>query len=351
MRVNTVEFETPALRIRRVRCRAPRHDRAPVEYAAASTLVLPQSGMFVKHVSRHAELLTDPLHGVFFTAGAPYSVSHPTPWGDDCLVIEYRPHVLGPVLYAIDPSGPESDPPPLPALGVWLDPRMVLRRRLLCHWVSRGSADALAVEEEAFTLFAAALRAAREPIRPLPVPRRSRRQLDQVRAAQLAIGAEPARRWSLDALGRLVDCSPFHLVRLFRSVVGVPIHRYLLHARLTLALDAILDSGYSLSRIALETGFAHHSHFTEAFRRAFGVTPSAVRRTARGPRGAGAQDFDSLDGLRGVGWAPHVGATTPAPGAARPDNGGPHAKLHPGRADPGRGRGDLWRDHRIGPFR
>jgi len=41
--------------------------------------------------------------------------------------------------------------------------------------------------------------------------------------------------------------------------------------------DAVLD-GCDLTAIALEAGFASHSHYTARFRRVFGCTPTALRR-------------------------------------------------------------------------
>jgi len=40
----------------------------------------------------------------------------------------------------------------------------------------------------------------------------------------------------------------------------------------------VLDSGDDLTGIALEAGFASHSHFTARFRNFFGCTPSALRQ-------------------------------------------------------------------------
>jgi AraC-like DNA-binding protein len=34
-----------------------------------------------------------------------------------------------------------------------------------------------------------------------------------------------------------------------------------------------------LARLAVELGFAHHSHFSARFRSVFGMTPTAVRNT------------------------------------------------------------------------
>jgi AraC-like DNA-binding protein len=50
-----------------------------------------------------------------------------------------------------------------------------------------------------------------------------------------------------------------------------------LRERLASSLDAIFD-GKDLTTVALDAGFASHSHFTAHFRRLFGSTPMALRR-------------------------------------------------------------------------
>ena len=54
----------------------------------------------------------------------------------------------------------------------------------------------------------------------------------------------------------------------------------MLHERLARTLDAVLDGGDDLTAIALDAGFASHSHFTARFRSFFGCTPAALRRIA-----------------------------------------------------------------------
>jgi AraC family transcriptional regulator len=76
---------------------------------------------------------------------------------------------------------------------------------------------------------------------------------------------------------RLPICSPFHLCHIFRQMVGTSIYDYVLHERLAHTLDAVLDGGDDLTAIALDAGFASHSHFTARFRRFFGCTPTALR--------------------------------------------------------------------------
>lgn len=285
MRTNNIAFESGALRIRVVRCRAAAHDDGGVEHSATHTLVLPQAGVFIKHDSRHAAVVADPTHGIFFTADRPYRVSHPLPGGDDCLVVEYTREALLDLMRMLDPPAAEAAGAPFRAPAVRLDPTSVLTRRVLWYRLMRGVAGPLEVEETTLALISAAVATTLERPRPRVRTRReTSRQAEIVHATLVTIAGQPAEPWSLEALGRLVHSSPFHLARLFRSHVGMPIHRYQLLARLTRSLDEVLDSQRSLAAIAVDNGFAHHSHFTDAFHRAFRVTPSALRVLARSSR-------------------------------------------------------------------
>src|SRR5207237_1272545 len=99
----------------------------------------------------------------------------------------------------------------------------------------------------------------------------------------LTLASLPNARMSLSELARAVDCSPFHLSRIFRRRVGLPVYQYLLRLRLAVALDRIVEDGANLSALAFDLGFSSHSHLTTLFRRAFGVPPSMLKKTATGP--------------------------------------------------------------------
>lgn len=75
-----------------------------------------------------------------------------------------------------------------------------------------------------------------------------------------------------------VGCSPFHLSRLVTAAAGVPIHRMIVRHRLQDAVELLLETRQSIAAIALAVGFATHGHVTDAFRREYGLPPSAVRR-------------------------------------------------------------------------
>lgn len=84
----------------------------------------------------------------------------------------------------------------------------------------------------------------------------------------------------LNDIGRAVGASPAYLTDVFSRVEGVSLHQYLTRLRLARALVELPHTD-DLTMLALETGFSSHSHFSAAFRRAFGCTPSEFRETTR----------------------------------------------------------------------
>jgi AraC-like DNA-binding protein len=59
---------------------------------------------------------------------------------------------------------------------------------------------------------------------------------------------------------------------------GTTLAAYRGQLRLRLALERLRDSRSDLTTIAYDLGYSSHSHFTMAFRQAFGTTPSEFRR-------------------------------------------------------------------------
>ncbi len=275
-RESSTAYASGTLRIRIVRCRAPAEGCGAIEYSGSHRLVFPQCGVFIKHEGPHTSRVADRSQAVFFTANRPYRVSHPVAGGDDCLVLEPAPALLLQLLEAVDPAAAGHRESPFAAPTVLLPPAVIAARRVLWHRIRRGLADALEIEDRAYALLASTLGIARrQPGPPAPLTSRS---AELARAVQVTIAAKPSNRWSLETLAGQLQCSPFHVAHTFRAVVGLPVHQYVLRVRLATALDAVLDRAASLSRIALDAGFAHHSHFTAAFRRLFGLSPSALRR-------------------------------------------------------------------------
>ena len=97
--------------------------------------------------------------------------------------------------------------------------------------------------------------------------------------AKLLLASGLSRRWTLAEIASRVGGSPVYLTQAFQQVEGMPLYRYHLRLRLARALDLIADCE-DVAALAVDLGFSSHSHFSAAFRQAYGRTPSEFREAA-----------------------------------------------------------------------
>lgn len=83
----------------------------------------------------------------------------------------------------------------------------------------------------------------------------------------------------LDDLADAAAMSRYHFLRCFKSHTGSTPYAYLQQVRLQSAAALLRDSSRAITDIALGCGFTAPSRFSGAFRRRFGCTPSAYRRS------------------------------------------------------------------------
>ncbi len=276
-------FDGAWLQIGHIAVRPASSECGELETSALNVLALPLAGVFAKHDGPRCHAIATPSHALLISAGKPYRLSFPGCIGDECLALRFTSAALAQVMpEAMAGDGFDeqafSSHTPLP-------PALMLARGLLWQRFATDAVDALEAEERALDLLDATLAAARRE-RQARTRRAasagSWRRTGRVARAVEAIGAEPERRWTLAALAALACVSPGHLAHLFRAELGVSVYDYVVRSRLSRALDAVLDSDAGLTGIALDAGFASHSHFTARFRAFFGHTPQQLRRGARG---------------------------------------------------------------------
>ena len=84
----------------------------------------------------------------------------------------------------------------------------------------------------------------------------------------------------LEDLAGLLDLDRFRFLKLFKRGVGMTPHAWLLRLRLERAVE-LMTTGRdrSITEIAHAVGFFDQSHFTRAFREAYGVTPARFQRS------------------------------------------------------------------------
>lgn len=108
---------------------------------------------------------------------------------------------------------------------------------------------------------------------------------DRKRAVEAALYLEVCahRELCLEMLASEIGLSPFHFLRVFRKVIGITPHQYLIRTRLRRAAP-LLVGDLPITSVAYEVGFADLSNFVRTFHRAAGVPPLAFRKAARGDR-------------------------------------------------------------------
>lgn len=72
--------------------------------------------------------------------------------------------------------------------------------------------------------------------------------------------------------------SEFYFSRKFREISGMAFRDYLRYRRLAFALKELRDSDAGILDIALRYGFSSHEAFSRAFKKAYGIPPSAYRK-------------------------------------------------------------------------
>jgi AraC family transcriptional regulator len=280
----TTVFNSELVCVRHAVARPSADPCSEVERGAAELLLMPITGLFAKHDGPKQHFIANSNHALLLGLGGPYRISFPDGKGDESLVVQFSKGALASLL--AETVGVEDLSSPRLNAHCLLAPATVLDRNVLQRHLAQGAADPLAVEELCVAILSGSLHAA---YRDLRGPQRARhcltmlRRRQQVEQVKELISLYPTREWTLDTLARHANTSPYHLTRVFREEVGVPVHQYLIRTRLGMALEALratdlsVNSTLNLTKIALETGFANHSHFTSSFRSLFGVTPSQWR--------------------------------------------------------------------------
>jgi AraC family transcriptional regulator len=204
-------------------------------------------------------------------AGDDYMCTHDHVCGDECLSFQFEPALIETIgdKAAVWRIG---SLPPLPEL-------MVLGE--LAQAAAEGRSD-IGLDEAAM-LFAArfvALVSGEKRRARAPRPRDRRRAVE----AALWIDARAHEPIDLESAAAEVGLSAFHFLRLFRDVLGVTPHQYLVRSRLRRAARLLADDERSITDVAFDVGFGDLSNFVRTFHRAAGVSPRGFRRAAGGDR-------------------------------------------------------------------
>jgi AraC family transcriptional regulator len=91
------------------------------------------------------------------------------------------------------------------------------------------------------------------------------------------IDAHLGERLTLVKIADEAKLSSYHFAHVFKRLLGIAPHQYVVHRRLERAKEFLLWTDLPIVEIAAKLGFASQSHFSEAFHRETGVTPLTYR--------------------------------------------------------------------------
>jgi AraC-like DNA-binding protein len=295
--------------------------RCPVNHPAfrdsgpirESCVVFPRTSVVIEHEGARG-FVSDAGLATMYNRGQRYERRPVSPEGDRCDYFAVRADVVREVVASIDPAaGEHAERPiqhphaPIPH-AMYLEQRRIFAR-LRAAQGRREAVDSIEVEERVLSLVSRAIRGAsvrdvggsgsgrRRRGSRTAGPRALRQRQAIADAARALIGRRFRERLDLATIAREIGSSSFHLARSFHEVTGTTVHAHITVLRLRAALEylalepragrtgprafamepRVFRPGDSLAFVALEVGFSSHSHFTAAFRRAFGVTPSRAR--------------------------------------------------------------------------
>jgi AraC family transcriptional regulator len=264
-------LKTRLVAIRDVQCEGRCRHRSDEESTNTIHMVFPYRGIYVRHLGGD-DAVAEANQVLFFNAHEGYRVSHPVPGGDASLDLV----VSAPILDELSPRRllRETGGIAFRPQRLRIDPRAQALAALLRHSLRTNIAEPLEAESLALTL---ARRALGPRTAHTPAASAVRQRL--VNRTKLVLASDLTRRWTLAEIAAGVGHSPVYLTQIFQQVEGMPLYRYQMQLRLARSLD-LLSQYDDLTSLSLDLGFYSHSHFSTAFKQAYGRSPSAFRLAA-----------------------------------------------------------------------
>jgi AraC family transcriptional regulator len=264
-------LRSPTVTIRDTQCQGSCRSMSQEECTTTTQLIFPYRGVYVHHLG-HDQAVAEANQVLFFNAYEAYRVSHPVAGGDGSLTLvieESQLHELAPVDILHRSSGIAFR-----RRRLRVDTRAQALVAILRQSLHQNIAEPLDAEVLALTLVRRTLgpRSSHAPGATV-----GRQKL--VDRAKLVLSSDLMRRWTLAEIASELRVSPVYLTQVFQQVEGLPLYRYQLQLRLARALD-LLARYNDLTTLALDLGFFSHSHFSAAFRRLYGCSPSLFKRSA-----------------------------------------------------------------------
>lgn len=208
----------------------------------------------------------DTTTAFIYDAGAEYRTSHPTDGGDDITKIQLAPELMAELF---------KDRRPNEHVQFNVTPATQLSHFRTYALLNGEPRESLAKEEAVLGLLG---QLTGDPSSE-PGSTRQRRFVDRARAV---LSEHLEQNLDLAAVAGEAGCSPYYLMRIFRTRTGQALRGYRTRLRVFAALERLAQGADDITALALDVGFSSHSHLTDAFRAVFQAAPSQLREQLAG---------------------------------------------------------------------
>lgn len=262
--------------------RGPKHPNFRGPHQILGTLVVfPRTTVTITHAGK-APVVADVNRVMFYNNRQIYSRHKLSDKGDLCEWFGFDPRLVADAIQPFDARVEDHPRKPFTFSNGPSDTTSYLLQRLVVNQILAGEPyDPLFMEETVLHILKRVIENSYRQCSVFPSQARFAQERDLVEAIQKELALHFEENLSLEQLASHLNYSAFHLCRIFRKHSGQSIHQYRKHLRLRASLEYVTQANTDLTHLALDMGFASHSHFTEAFRKTFGLPPSALRNTPR----------------------------------------------------------------------
>lgn len=269
----TTLHESTLLRVERLRAPSTGKRWSEQYVVASPRMLLPVTGLVHCEIRREPQAI-DPLSSLLLHTRSGYRVRMPLPGDSVGVLLIFTQQTFDEIADFVAPG--QS----VVAGRAALPPHALVMTSGFAR-LAVAATDTLAVESAAMALLTSALaqRADRYVERSASAVWRASVE----RARELIVSA-PEAKLSLQDIANKTSISVFHLARAFKRETGFSLHQYRLRVRMAVAVRRLAEGEDRIDRLAADLGFAHHSHFSAAFKRTFGYSPSTARHQPRPPR-------------------------------------------------------------------
>jgi len=170
----------------------------------------------------------------------------------------------------------------LPRLGV-IDPLLEqIGIEIRSQLIERETQSAVYIDYMAYAAAARLVRShATSSVKPLGTTEGPGLTTRQLRRVVEFIRTNLANNPDLADMATVAGMNPIYFARRFRQSTGMPPHQFLIRIRTEHAKRLLQASQLSIASIAIDCGFCNQEHLTRAFRKQFGTTPAAYRKSIR----------------------------------------------------------------------